>query len=91
MKITYITTGTCSKQIIIEINEETNRIIDVCFIGGCPGNTQGLSTLLKNMDVDIIISKLEGIRCGIKSTSCPDQLSSALKQYKELKKKSQIT
>lgn len=74
----------------MDINEKTNKIIDVCFIGGCPGNTQGLSTLLKNMDVDIVISKLKGIRCGTKSTSCPDQLSCALKQYKELKNNHKI-
>ena len=85
MELTYNTEGTCSKQIILDIDEDHDKINNVCFIGGCPGNTFGLSTLVKDMDVDYVISKLEGILCGMKSTSCPDQLSKALKQYKELK------
>ena len=83
MKFIYDTIGTCSKQIILDIDEQNDIIKNVSFIGGCSGNTQGLSSLLKNMDVDTVISKLEGIRCGMKTTSCPDQLTKALRKYKE--------
>lgn len=79
MKYLYTTHGTCSKQIEIEVDETTNEIINVHFIGGCPGNTFGVSTLVKGHNVDDIIKKLEGIPCGNKGTSCPDQLAQALK------------
>ena len=82
MKYEYQTAGTCSKKILLEIDEENNKIIDVEFVGGCPGNTFGVATLVKNQDVDKVISKLEGIRCGYKATSCPDQLAKALCQFK---------
>ena len=80
MKYIYKTKGTCSKQIEIEIDDNTNTIINVHFIGGCPGNTFGVSTLVKGQNVDAIIKSLEGIPCGNKGTSCPDQLAKALKQ-----------
>lgn len=82
MRYEYQTTGTCSKAILLDIDEKTNKIVDVEFVGGCPGNTIGVSTLVKNQDVDAVITKLEGIRCGYKATSCPDQLATALKQIK---------
>lgn len=82
MKYEYQTTGTCSKAILLDIDENTNKIVNVEFVGGCPGNTIGVSTLVKNQDVDAVIAKLEGIRCGYKATSCPDQLATALKQIK---------
>lgn len=82
MKYEYQTTGTCSKAILLDIDENTNKIVNVEFVGGCPGNTIGVSTLVKNQDVDAVIAKLEGIRCGYKTTSCPDQLATALKQIK---------
>lgn len=80
-KITYLTHGVCSKQIEIEIENE--KIISCKFLGGCSGNTQGVSALIKGMDVSEAISRLEGIKCGFRSTSCPDQLAKALKQYNQ--------
>ncbi len=82
MEFIYKTEGTCSKQIILQIDENTDTIIDVHFIGGCVGNTLGISSLVRNMHIDDVIHKLEGIQCGLKPTSCPDQLSQALKTYK---------
>lgn len=78
-KIVYQTNGVCSRHIELEI--EDNIIKSCKFFGGCSGNTQGVSALVIGMDVNIAISKLEGIKCGFKSTSCPDQLAKALKQY----------
>lgn len=78
MKYTYYTSGTCSSQIDFEI--ENNVIKQVIFTGGCHGNLQGISRLVKGMSCDEAIAKLEGIRCGYKATSCPDQLAKALKQ-----------
>ena len=75
----YITKGTCSKG--IEITVEDNVVVEVKFIGGCPGNTTGVASLAKGMTVDEIISRLEGIKCGPKPTSCPDQLATALKEH----------
>ena len=74
---TYRTRGTCSSAIQFDING--NRITDCRFIGGCAGNTQGVAALVRGMDVDEAISRMEGIRCGGKPTSCPDQLAQALK------------
>lgn len=79
-KIVYSPKGVCSRQIELEI--EDGIIVSCKFIGGCAGNTQGVSALVKGMRVDEAISRLEGIRCGFRSTSCPDQLASALKSYK---------
>jgi len=76
----YQTKGTCSSAIDIEVN---NGIIDsVAFTGGCNGNLKGISALVKGMKVEDAISRLEGIRCGFKATSCPDQLAQALKTLK---------
>ncbi len=78
--ITYATKGTCSRQIDIEISD--NGIIDnVKFTGGCSGNTQGVAALVKGMTVNEAIERLDGIKCGPRPTSCPDQLAQALKQY----------
>lgn len=84
-QITYKTHGTCSREVIVEIDPETKTITDAKFVGGCPGNTQGVCALVRGMNVDEAISRLEGIRCGVKPTSCPDQLARALKEYKEQK------
>lgn len=81
MKFNYKTQGTCSREIEIEL--EDNKIKDVSFVGGCNGNLKGISALVKGMDVDEAIEKLEGINCGIRKTSCPDQLAKALKSIKE--------
>ena len=80
MKITYRPKGVCSK--LMDIDVEDGRIESVKVTGGCSGNLQGISSLLKGMDVDDAISRMEGIRCGVKATSCPDQIAQALKQYK---------
>ncbi len=80
-KFTYTPTGVCSRQIIIEVEGET--IVSVTYVGGCSGNTQGVAALVKGLKVDEAIEKLSGIRCGFKSTSCPDQLAKALEMYKE--------
>ncbi|MCQ2132090.1 MAG: TIGR03905 family TSCPD domain-containing protein [Bacteroidaceae bacterium] len=79
MKGIYTTRGTCSQQIEIEVDDQTHVIHSVAFIGGCHGNTQGISELVKGQKAEDIISKLQGIRCGMKTTSCPDQLAQALK------------
>lgn len=80
MKITYRPKGVCSQLMDIEI--EDGKIESVKVTGGCSGNLQGISSLLKGMDVDDAISRMDGIRCGVKATSCPDQIAQALKQYK---------
>lgn len=79
MKYTYYTQGTCSSQIDLEVDEQ-GVINDVQFYGGCHGNLQGISILVRGMKAADAISKLQGIRCGYKSTSCPDQLATALSQ-----------
>jgi uncharacterized protein TIGR03905 len=76
----YKTNGTCSQMIDFEVEGDT--IKSVAFTGGCNGNLQGISALVSGMKVDEAISKLKGIKCGFKSTSCPDQLARALEQYK---------
>ena len=80
MQYTYQTKGTCSRQIILEI--EDNKIVSVEFIGGCNGNLKGISSLVKGMDIDEVIARVEGTTCGMKNTSCPDQLATALKEAK---------
>jgi len=83
---TYIPKHVCSRKINFEV---TDGIITACeFIGGCAGNTQGISALIKGMKIDEAIKRLEGIECRM-GTSCPDQLSKALKEYK-LKMQSNI-
>lgn len=74
----YQTSGTCSTAIDYEIIN--GKVSNVKFTGGCNGNLQGLSKLVEGMTPEEVISKLEGIKCGFKSTSCPDQLAQALKQ-----------
>ncbi len=74
--IEYNTKGTCSRKVLVDI--EDGVITDCSFVAGCPGNTMGVATLVKGMSVEEAISRLKGIRCGTKSTSCPDQLAKAL-------------
>ncbi len=74
----YTTEGTCSK--LIEIDVDNGVISDVRFLGGCHGNLQGIAALVKGMAVADVMKRVEGIRCGNKMTSCPDQLSKALQQ-----------
>ncbi len=79
--LTYKTRGTCSRS--IEIVLEGDIVESVRFEGGCDGNTHGIENLVAGMKVDDVIEKLEGIRCGFKNTSCPDQLALALKSAKK--------
>ena len=81
MKFQYRPRGVCSQLMDIEV--EYGRIVNVNVTGGCPGNLQGISRLLKGMSVDDAIERMDGIRCGMKRTSCPDQLAQALKQMRD--------
>ncbi len=76
----YIPKGVCSRKIDLEI--ENGIIQSVKYMGGCSGNTQGISALVRGMSVDEAIERLSNIKCGFKTTSCPDQLAIALKEYK---------
>lgn len=79
--IQYQTQGTCS--VLIDVTADDNDVIqDVAFLGGCDGNLQGICRLVKGQKIDDVISRLDGIQCGGKPTSCPDQLCRALKQLK---------
>ncbi len=80
MQYEYKTQGTCSQKIFFEI--EDNKVKNVKFLGGCNGNLQGIGKLVEGMDIDEVITRLEGIHCGMKPTSCPDQLAAALKNAK---------
>ena len=77
--IVYQTSGTCSQQIDLDIDDE-NRVRNVQFLGGCNGNLKGVSRLDEGMKVEEVKERLGGIRCGYKNTSCPDQLVRALEQ-----------
>lgn len=78
MTITYVPRGVCSRKFTIEVDQGVIESLQV--VGGCSGNLQGLSMLLRGMRVEDAIQRLEGIRCGMKATSCPDQIAQALKQ-----------
>jgi uncharacterized protein (TIGR03905 family) len=80
--MTYKTSGVCSREITFEIDENTNTIRELHFKGGCSGNAGGISRLVVGMTVDEVINKLEGIRCDFRPTSCPDQLTKALKEWR---------
>jgi uncharacterized protein (TIGR03905 family) len=79
----YKTSGVCSREISFEIDEETNTVTALQFVGGCSGNTSGISRLVVGMKVDDVIQRLEGVTCGFRPTSCPDQLAKALKKWRE--------
>lgn len=80
---TYSTKGTCSRQILFDV-DENNKMHNVRFIGGCGGNLQGIAKLVENKDIDEVQTLLAGIRCR-NNTSCPDQLSQAIGEYKASK------
>lgn len=80
--MTYKTSGVCSREINFEIDEDSKIIKAVNFFGGCSGNAQGISKLVVGMSVDDVIKKLEGLTCGPRPTSCPDQLANALKKWR---------
>ena len=75
----YKTHGVCTRRITFDVKD--HKLTNVHFEGGCAGNTQGVARLVEGMDIDEAIRRLEGIRCGFKPTSCPDQLAQALKEY----------
>ena len=80
MQYTYKTKGTCAQMISFDV--EDNKLTNVQFYGGCNGNLKGIGSLVEGMDIDDVIARLEGIKCGMKQTSCPDQLAAALKAVK---------
>ena len=80
MEYTYKTKGTCSQMISFSV--EDGKVHNVSFYGGCNGNLKGIGALVEGMDIDDVIARVEGIRCGMKATSCPDQLAQALKEVK---------
>ena len=80
MQYDYKTKGTCSSHILFDVEE--GKVKNVQFLGGCNGNLKGIGALVEGMDIDDVIARVEGIKCGIKSTSCPDQLAKALKEAK---------
>lgn len=84
MKYIYEPQGVCSMQMVFDIEEDIVK--DLQIIGGCPGNTVGVSVLVKGKKVDEIIELLKGISCGMRGTSCPDQIAKALQEYKEKNK-----
>ena len=81
MQFTYKTRGTCSQMISFEVNNDI--VTNVQFFGGCNGNLKGIAKLVEGMNIDEVITRVEGIHCGMKATSCPDQLAQALKKAKE--------
>ncbi len=83
-KVEYKPMGVCSSKMIVEC-DDNEVITDVKIVGGCPGNTLGVSKLCVGKKIDEVVSLLEGIKCGMRPTSCPDQLSKALKELKETK------
>lgn len=78
-QISYITEGTCSQMILFELDDE-QRLHNVQFVGGCQGNTTGISLLVEGQKAQDVMHKLRGVRCGYKATSCPDQLAHAIEQ-----------
>ena len=80
MTYQYKTKGTCSQMICFDV--EDNKVYNVQFMGGCNGNLKGIGKLVEGMDIDEVIARVEGVTCGMKATSCPDQLAQALKAAK---------
>lgn len=80
MQYEYKTKGTCSQKIFFDL--EDGIVKNVQFLGGCNGNLKGIGALVEGMPIDEVIARVEGIHCGMKSTSCPDQLAQALKEAK---------
>ncbi|MCR5208172.1 MAG: TIGR03905 family TSCPD domain-containing protein [Eubacterium sp.] len=83
MTFDYTCHGTCSRSITVDVNENDGTINSVSFLGGCNGNLQGISALVKGKKIDEIIPVLKGIDCNFKGTSCPDQLARALESIEE--------
>lgn len=83
MEKIYISSGVCSRQITIDVNEKDQTVNSVSFVGGCNGNLKGISSLVKGRKIDEVINDLKGIDCNFKGTSCPDQLAKALEEIKK--------
>ena len=83
MLLSYRPRGVCSQ--LMEIEVEDGRLVSLKVMGGCSGNLQGIARLVEGIDIDEVIRRLEGIRCGFKQTSCPDQLAKALKEIRDAK------
>ena len=81
MQFEYKTKGTCSQMIYFDV--EDGKVFNVSYLGGCNGNLQGIGKLVEGMEIDEVIKRLDGIHCGSKPTSCPDQLATALKKAKD--------
>ena len=81
MQYEYKTKGTCSQKIFFDVVD--GKVMNVEFISGCNGNLKGIASLVEGMEIDEVIKRLEGTTCGMKATSCPDQLATALKKAKE--------
>ena len=81
MHFEYKTKGTCSQMIFFDV--EDGKVHNVQYLGGCNGNLQGIGKLVEGMDIDEVINRIEGIHCGMKPTSCPDQLAQALRKAME--------
>lgn len=86
MRYKYVPNGTCSR--LIEFSVEDGILKDVKYTGGCDGNLKGISKLVEGMKIEDVIEKLKGVGCGMKSTSCPDQLAQALTTVIEKQKNS---
>lgn len=78
MQYEYKTKGTCSQRILFDI--EDGKVKNIQFIGGCNGNLQGISKLVEGMDATEVVDRIKGIHCGMKPTSCPDQLATAISE-----------
>ena len=81
MRFTYRPKGICAT--LIEVDVEDNKVADLSITNGCPGNHLGLAALLRGMDIDEAIARMDGIKCGAKSSSCPEQVAYALKEFKK--------
>lgn len=81
MKYSYETKGVCSSTITFEVDGD--KVKNIKFVGGCNGNLKGIAALCEGMNIDEVIARLDGIRCGFKATSCPDQLAKALEACKQ--------
>ena len=88
MKIQFQPQGVCCRQMFVDI--EDNKVNEAFFMGGCSGNLQGISKLIKGMDIKEVIERLEGIDCGGKGTSCPDQLAQGLREYLRLSENGEL-
>ncbi len=81
MEYRYKPSGVCSREFVFDIKDDIIQKLDV--VGGCSGNLQGISKLLVGMNINDVIERIKGLKCGMKSTSCPDQIALALQKFLE--------